>query len=475
MKLPIEARNIIDTLRKHGFEAYAVGGSARDFLMGKEPKDWDVTTNAKPEEIQKVFPYSFYTNKFGTVTVKTKKKAIEEIEVTTYRIDEEYSDKRHPDSVKFTTSLKEDLARRDFTVNAMAFDGEKIIDLFDGQEDLENKIIRAVGDPDKRFNEDALRMMRAIRFAVQLGFEIESETKAAVKKNHKLIQEISWERIRDEFEKIIMSEKPEEGIRLLEELNLLKYIIPELDMSIEVGQNKHHKLTVYEHLLSSLKFASIRGYALNIRLAALFHDIGKPRSKRGRGEEATFYGHEYIGAKMTQTILKRLRFPEELTRNVSHLVKHHLFYYNAGEVTESSVRRLLKNVGPENIDDLIKVRICDRLGSGVPKAVPYKLRHLMFMFEKVAKDPVSTKMLKIDGHDVMKILNIKPGPKIGAIMEALLAEVIEDPKLNTKKYLEKRTEELNKMDLKEIKEKSKDTIEEKREADEKEIMDKYRV
>lgn len=494
MKLPLEVQNIINILQKHGFEAYAVGGSVRDFLMGKEPKDWDVTTNARPEEIQKVFPDSFYTNKFGTVVVKIKnskgksrnfkskvkseeseKPYIKEIEVTTYRIEEDYSDKRHPDKVRFTASLEEDLARRDFTINAMAFDGDKIVDLFGGEEDLKNKIIRTVRDPYERFNEDALRLMRAVRFAVTLEFGIQENTKQAIKENAGLIKEISWERIRDEFGKIIMSPAPHEGIELLRKLGMLHYIIPELEIAVGVEQAKHHTLTVYEHLLSSLKFSAERKYEFNVRLAALFHDIGKPQTKQGTGQASTFYGHEYVGAKITRNILKRLRFPKEVVQNVSHLVKNHLFYYNVGEVTESAVRRLLKKVGPENIDDLIKVRVCDRLGSGVPKAIPYRLRHLMFMFEKVSKDPISTKMLAINGNDVMKILNIPPSPKIGAIMDALLAEVIEDPKLNTKEYLEKRIKELNEMDLEDIRKKAKDVIEEKRDEEEKGIMDKYKV
>lgn len=495
MKLPFEVQNVIHSLQKHGFEAYAVGGSVRDFLMGREPKDWDVTTNAKPDEIQKVFPDSFYTNKFGTVVVKyqkspskaspprveriktdkAQKSSINEIEVTTYRVEEDYSDKRHPDKVKFTANLEEDLARRDFTINAMAFDGKKVVDLFGGQEDLKNKIIRTVRNPDERFNEDALRLMRAVRFAVALGFEIEENTKQAIKANAELLKEISWERIRDEFEKIIMSPALHEGIELLRELGMLHYIIPELETAVGVEQAKHHTLTVYEHLVSSLKFSAQRNYAFNVRLAALFHDIGKPQTKQGIGEASTFYGHEYVGAKITRNILKRLRFPEDVAQNVSHLVKNHLFYYNVGEVTESAVRRLLKKVGPENIDDLIKVRICDRLGSGVPKAIPYRLRHLMFMFEKVSKDPISTKMIAVNGNDVMKILNIPSSPKIGAIMDALLAEVIEDPKLNTREYLEKRIRELNEMDLEEIRKKAKDVIEEKRDEEEKGIMDKYKV
>ena len=483
MNIPTEIRSIIEKLEKSGFEAYVVGGPVRDFLLGKTPKDWDITTNAKPEEIQKVFPESFYNNKFGTVTVvdkDAKDESLKNVEITTYRIDVGYSDKRHPDAIKFTPSLEEDLARRDFTVNAMALEVKsqkfiksiksskskvesyKIIDLFEGREDLKNKIIRAVGDPSARFNEDALRMLRAIRFSSQLGFEIEKNTFEAIQKNSGLLKFVSQERIRDEFEKIILSDRAYEGIELLRVSGLLSFIVPELEKGIGVSQNRHHIYTIYEHLVLSLKHCPSK--KLEVRLAALFHDIAKPQTKAGTGPDSTFYNHDFVGAKFARKILTRLKFPNKTIEKISLLVKNHMFYYNVDEVSEAGVRRLIRRTGRENLKDLMDLRIADRLGSGVPKAKPYKLRHLEYLIEKVSKDPVSAKMLKVNGQDIMKILNAKPGPKIGAILKVLLSEVIEDPEKNTKKYLEKRVKELNKLSEEEIK-KSEKIIEEKKEEE----------
>ncbi|MEI7425075.1 MAG: hypothetical protein WCK10_03085, partial [Candidatus Staskawiczbacteria bacterium] len=247
MTISKEVKSVIKDLQKAGFEAYIVGGCVRDFLLGQEPKDWDITTNAKPEEIQKVFPDSFYENNFLTVTVRTgsKNEKLAEIEITTYRFEAKYSDKRHPDEVKYAKELADDLSRRDFTVNAMAMNPEatgkkKVVDLFEGQKDLDNKIIRTVGNPEERFNEDALRMLRAVRFATTLGFKIEEKTAKAIKKNCIWLEAISEERIRDEFVKIIMADNAAAGIELLRELGLLKYIIPELLENYGVSQNKHH-------------------------------------------------------------------------------------------------------------------------------------------------------------------------------------------------------------------------------------------
>jgi poly(A) polymerase/tRNA nucleotidyltransferase (CCA-adding enzyme) len=463
MEIPKEVLGVVEKLKENGFEAYIVGGCVRDFLRGIEPEDWDVTTNAKPEEIMKIFPKSFYENRFLTVTVLTESEnpKLKEIEITTFRKEAKYTDKRHPDFVGFAKTLSEDLARRDFTVNAMAIDvrssklevrGYEIIDLFGGKEDLKNKIIRAVGEPRERFSEDALRMMRAVRFLVTLGegWKIEEKTKEAIKKNAFWISAISKERIRDEFLKIIMSERAAEGIESLRELGLLKYIIPELEEGYKVTQNKHHIYDCYEHSLRSLNFAAKKGFNMYVRLAALFHDIGKPRTKRGEGPNATFYGHEIVGAKMTAQILNRLRFSKKDIEKIVKLVRYHLFYYNPGEVGESSVRRLLRKIGPENIDELLQVRMADRIGSGVPKAEPYKLRHLRYMIEKVSRDPISVKMLKVDGNDVMEILKIKPGPKVGQILYILLEEVIEDPKKNEKEFLKKEIERLGKLEDKEL-------------------------
>ena len=465
MLIPKEVKSIIAGLQKAGFEAYIVGGCVRDFLLERQPKDWDVTTNAKPEEIQKVFPDSFYENKFLTVTVRTGSKInnLAEIEITTYRFEAEYSDKRHPDQVKYATKLEDDLGRRDFTVNAMAIEilksKTKVIDLFEGQKDLDKKIIRTVGNPDERFNEDALRMLRAVRFATTLDFEIEEKTKEAIKKNSIWLEAISQERIRDEFVKIIMSERAADGVELLRELGLLKYIIPELLENYGVSQNKHHIYDCYMHAIKALEFTAKKNLNMYVRLAALLHDIAKPRVKAGTGNDATFYNHEIVGAKVTFQILNRLKFSKKEVEKITKLVRYHLFYYNVDEVGEASVRRLVRNMGPENMEELLQVRQADRIGSGVPKAEPYKLRHLKYLIDKVSQDPISVKMLKINGNDLMSVLKIKPGPKIGQILDILLGYVLDDPKKNTKEFLEAKALELSEMtdfDLQKLSEKSKE-------------------
>jgi len=467
MTIPKEVKNVIDKLKSAGFEAFIVGGCVRDFLLaspkfneggrGIEPKDWDIATNANPKEIQKVFPDSFYENNFLTVTARTgsKKQELAEIEITTYRSEAKYSDKRHPDEVKFAKTIEEDLARRDFTVNAIAVDIKKtkkeIIDPFDGQNDLKNKIIRTVGIPEERFGEDALRMLRAVRFSTILGFKIEEKTKEAIKKNCIWLEAISQERIRDEFLKIIMADKAADGIEALRDLGLLKYIIPELEDGYGISQNKHHIYDCYQHSVKSLEYAAKKNFNIYVRLASLFHDIAKPKVKVGEGENATFYNHEIVGAKMTFQILSRLKFSKKDIEKITKLVRYHLFYYNVDEVKEASVRRLVKNVGPENMEELLQVRQADRIGSGVPKAEPYKLRHLKYLIEKVSQDPISAKMLKINGNDIIQILKEKPGPKIGQILDILLGYVLDDPKKNTKEFLEKESVKLSKLSEKELK------------------------
>jgi len=494
--IPEEIINIIKKLQSANFEAYLVGGCVRDLLMNpphkfmwgmnREPKDWDITTNAKPEEIQKLFPNNIYENKFGTVAVKTDSddEQLKIIEITTFRLEGKYTDKRHPDEVKFAKTIEEDLSRRDFTINAIALKPNtqnlkpELVDPYNGQEDIKNKLIRSVGEPEKRFNEDALRLMRAIRFSVQLGWEVEKKTFAALKKEAGFIEMIAKERIRDEFIKIIMSSLAKKGIELLEEVDLLKFIVPELRQGINNGQNKHHIYTIWEHNLRALDYAVKKNYGLEIRLASLLHDIGKPNTKAGEGLDCTFYNHEVVGAKITVKIMDDLRFPKDIAEKVIHLVRYHLFYYNVGEVTESGVRRFLSRVGAENVDDLIKVREADRIGSGVPKAVPYKLRHLLFMIEKVKRDPISPKMLKVNGEDVMKILKIQPGPKIGMILSILLDEVIDEPSKNRIKNLELRIKELGNLTDDELKKIAKVAREKKEEFEsgiEEEIKRKYYV
>ncbi|MEK7540799.1 MAG: HD domain-containing protein [Patescibacteria group bacterium] len=463
MTIPKEVKNVLEKLEKAGYEAYIVGGCVRDFLLEKEPEDWDITTNAKPEEIQKVFPDSFYENNFLTVTARAGAK---EVEITTYRLEAKYSDKRHPDQVKYAKTLEEDLARRDFTINAMALrlglgQSREVIDIFNGQKDLKNKTIRAVGNPAERFNEDALRMLRAVRFATTLGFAIEPETAKAIKKNSLWLKQISEERIREEFLKIIMSERAAEGVELLRELGLLKYIVPELEEGYGVSQNKHHIYDCYLHSIKALEYAAKKKFNMHVRLAALFHDIAKPRVKVGDGKEATFYNHEIVGAKMTFQILNRLKFSKKDIEKITNLVRYHLFYYNVDEVGESSVRRLVRNVGPENMEELLQVRQADRIGSGAPKAEPYKLRHLKYIIEKTSRDPISAKMLKINGNDIMKFLKIKPGPKIGHILDILLGYVLDDPKKNKKDFLEKEITKLGKLNDKELQKLSEKSKQEK--------------
>lgn len=479
MKIPQKVLFILKNLKESGFEAYVVGGCVRDILMKREPQDWDIATNAKPSEVIKIFPNSFCNNRFLTVTVLTgeKNERLKEVEVTTFRKESKYTDKRHPDFVSFAKTIQEDLSRRDFTINAMAIDvdifypeKETIIDPFRGMLDLKKRIIRAVGDPYERFSEDALRLLRAVRFAITLGegWKIEKGTEEAIKKNASLISLISKERIRDEFTKIIMSKRAKEGIELLRRFGLLKEIIPEIEEGYGVTQNKHHIYNCYEHYLNSLDFAAKKDFNLHVRLAALFHDIGKPRTKRGEGPDATFYGHEIVGAKMTSQILNRLKFPKKDIEKITRLVRYHLFYYNPGEVKEASVRRLIRNVGLENIEELLQLRMADRIGSGVPKAEPYKLRHLRYMIEKVSKDPISVKMLNIDGNEVMEILKIPPGPKVGYVLEVLLNKVLENPKKNQREILVKEVKKLGSLTDKELETMAKKAKEERERIQQKE-------
>jgi tRNA nucleotidyltransferase (CCA-adding enzyme) len=486
--IPKEVKDIILQLSGAGFEAYPVGGCVRDVMLGispdKGPKDWDITTNAKPEEIQKLFEDSVYENNFGTVAVKTESEdeRLKIVEITTFRVESNYSDKRHPDEIRFSKRLEDDLGRRDFTINATALEinnsDYELIDLYGGQKDLKKKIIKTVGNPEKRFGEDALRLLRAVRLATELGFKIEKETREAIEKKANLLTNVAEERIRDEFIRIIMADKADEGVRLLEELNLLEHIIPELREGIGCDQAKHHIYTVWEHSIRSLKYAAENNYSLKIRLAALLHDVGKPRTKEGKGEKATFYNHEMVGANMAKKIMKRLKFPKDLSEAVVHLVRYHLFYYNVGEVTEAGVRRFLRRVGSEYIDDLMRLREADRVGSGVPKAVPYKNRHLLFMIDKVKRDPISTKMLKISGDEVMAITGISPGPKVGWVLNALMEEILDEPDKNSKDYLEKRAKELVKLSDEELESKAKAGEKEQEEFEKgiiRELKEKHKV
>ncbi|MEK7193257.1 MAG: CCA tRNA nucleotidyltransferase [Patescibacteria group bacterium] len=493
-KIPKEVLEIAKTLKSQKYEAYLVGGCVRDLLFGREPKDWDIATSARPEEVQKIFSRAegetptdsvgagtVYENEFGTVGVKTRSEdpKLKVVEVTTFRLEGRYTDKRHPDEIKFAKTIEEDLSRRDFTVNALAMSIEgEIRDPFSGQDDLKEGIIRTVGKPEERFAEDALRLLRAARFATELDFQIDMPTRRAIEKEAGLLEMIAKERIRDEFQKMLMSSRAAAGIILLEEVNLLHYVLPELREGIGVGQNKHHIYTVFEHNVRSLEYAAKKNYSFEVRLASLLHDVGKPKVKRGEGPDCTFYNHDSVGAKITLGALERLRFSKEVIETVAHFVRYHMFYYNVGEVTAAGVRRFLARVGPEYVDDLLKIREADRIGSGVPKAVPYKLRHLLFMIEKVKHDPLSPKMLALRGEDVMRVAAIPPGPKIGQILSILLEEVLENPERNTKEKLESRVGELasfSEKDLDVLAQKANETKEEFESGAEEEMKKKYYV
>ncbi len=445
LELPEYATAVITRLREAGFEAFVVGGSVRDLLVGREPKDFDVTTNATPDQIQATFKDTLYNNDFGTVGVRITKGEGDtaerfEVEVTPYRAESAYADGRHPDSVEFGVSLEEDLKRRDFTINAMAYDGDKLVDLYKGQADAAAGIIQTVGDPKERFTEDALRMMRACRFAAQLSFDVAPDTIAAIQELAPTIEKVSWERIRDEFMKIVASDDSYRGVWLLHTTGLLEFIIPELIEGVGIEQNLHHIYSVFMHNVLAMQYCPSDDPL--VRLASLLHDVGKPRVKEGDGKHATFYNHDHVGAKMVRQIMKRLKFSKKDVERVVHLVDLHMFYYSQGEVSDAGIRRLVKRIGRENLDDFMAVRIGDRMGSGCQKEKPFKLIELERRIHEVEKDPMDTTMLKIDGNRVMEITGLTPGREVGVIMNKLLDDVLEDPSLNNEVYLEKRATEL---------------------------------
>ncbi len=468
--MPEAVINITETLEKGGFEAYIVGGCVRDLFLKRKPKDWDITTNATPEQIISLFPKTFYENKYGTVGVVNEPVPLDEkgitdetlhiVEITPYRLEAEYSDYRRPDSVTFSAKLEDDLKRRDFTVNAIAlkvrrYDSlldENIVDPFGGIKDIAKGVLHTVGTPEERFGEDALRMMRGVRISCELGFKMTSETEAGIKKTAHLLAKIAKERIRDEFVRIIMSENPMEGIVLLQKLGLLKYVVPELEQGIGIKQNQAHAFDVWTHLLKTVEHSAKKNFPLEVRLAALFHDIGKPESRRWSDEKKdwTFYGHDVIGARITKKILENLKFSNKIIEKVLKLVRWHMFFSDTEQITLSAVRRMVRNVGPENIWDLMNVRACDRIGTGRPKESPYRLRKYHSMIDEALRAPISVGMLKIDGGRIMEIAKIQPGPKIGHILAALLEEALEDPSKNTPEYLEKKALELASLPEKEL-------------------------
>ncbi len=428
--VPAGVLTIVERLRNAGHKAYVVGGAVRDALIGKDiPCDWDVATSASPEEVIELFSRTYPTGiKHGTVTV------IEDnlkVEVTTFRKETRYLDGRHPDNISFVVDIEEDLSRRDFTFNAIAYNPltEELIDPFGGIKDLKRGVVRAIGDPEERIVEDRLRMMRALRFAGLLKFRIDKKTFLAIKKNSGRILSVSVERIRDEFFKMLLIETPSFSLEYMRESGLMREIIPELLEGYEVAQNKHHAYSVYVHLL---KVCDNVPPKLNLRLAGLFHDIGKSRTKKG----PHFYGHEIVGAEMTKDILKRLRAPNELIKNVTHLVRHHMVNYS-DKWGDGAVRRFIRRVGVDNLPDIFELLKADTSGKGTGIGdwpIP-----LVARVDRVLDngEALSIKDLKINGADIIDLLKIPPGPKVGEILKDLLEMVIEEPYLNTSERLSK--------------------------------------
>ncbi|MFA5942365.1 MAG: HD domain-containing protein [Candidatus Paceibacterota bacterium] len=483
-RIPSEVTTVSTKLREAGFESYLVGGCVRDLIMDREPKDWDITTNAAPEQIQGLFPDSFYENDFGTVGVKTNSEdpRLAIVEITPYRTESGYSDKRRPDKVEFGTSLLEDLARRDFTINAIALDDSQghIVDPYEGQKDIKDKMLRAVGTPSERFNEDALRMLRAVRLVAELDFGIDGNTAMAISENSKHLSHVSCERIRDELVRILMSSQPMNALILAEKLGILEFVAPELAKAIGVEQNQAHSYDVFEHLMRTVQHAADKDLSLEVRLAALLHDIAKTETRRRSDEKGdwSFHGHEVVGSRVTKRILENLRFPRETIDKVLKLVRWHMFFSDPEQITLSAVRRMITNVGKENIWDLLNLRMCDRIGTGRPKEQPFRLRKYTAMVEQALRDPISVVMLKTDGNRIMEKFHAKPGPNIGYVLNALLEDVLEDPDLNNEEYLDRKTEELLKMpeeDLRNLGESGKKRKEAEESKEIGEIMGKYHV
>lgn len=454
--IPKEIQKIYKKIEEKGFDVYFVGGCVRNLLMQLPVKDWDLTTNATPQQILKLFSDGFYNNQFGTVGIPIGEQNI--VEITTFRTEHGYSDRRRPDKVSWGKTIDEDLSRRDFTMNAVALrfaslsQGKQtsskssiiFVDPFGGIKDIENKIIRTVGNPRERFKEDALRLLRGVRFATVLGFDIESNTGKEIVSDAHLIKEISNERTRDELLKILASDDPTKGILLLKDSGLLKYILPELLEGVGISMvrpGRHHTTDVFTHNLMSLKLAPTTDPI--VRFAALLHDVGKPKVK---GEDkdglVTFYNHEIAGAKIAYEICLRLRFSKKETERVVNLIRWHMFSVDE-KVSDAGVRRYIRRVGVENVKDLIDLRIGDRLGSGTQTAESWRLKKFKERIEEQLKPaPFGINDLAIDGNDIMKILNIKPGPEIGKILQTLFEEVDEDLSKNTKEHLLKRLKEI---------------------------------
>jgi tRNA nucleotidyltransferase (CCA-adding enzyme) len=433
LRVPRDVERVVESLTAGGHDAYVVGGCVRDAIRGVDPQDWDVATSATPAEIQKLFAKSLYTNRFGTVVVRSGE---HEVEVTTYRVEAGYSDHRRPDHVAFTDSLRDDLSRRDFTMNAMAWRPGKngtpgeLVDPFGGQRDLESRTLRAVGEPDERFREDALRMLRAVRFATLLDMRIDERTVDAIRRNAHLAETLSGERINQEITKILGAPRPSVAFRMLSDVGLLAVLCPELETCKGTPQEKFAAQNVFDHSLATLD-ATPAG-DLVLRLAGLLHDIGKPDTFA----DGHFHQHEFVGEVKARQILRRWKFEKETVAEVTHLIRNHMFWYET-HWTGSAVRRFIRKIGLDYIPALFALRRADNIGSGArsPRMHALEALWLRVQEEIASANAFSLRDLAIDGNDVMRELGIPPGPAVGRILNALFERVLDEPSLNTRERL----------------------------------------
>jgi tRNA nucleotidyltransferase (CCA-adding enzyme) len=446
-RVPAAITDLLRRLQRAGHRAYLVGGCVRDLLRGVAVSDWDIATIARPEEVLKIFPSAIPTGlKHGTVTVPTDAGPCE---VTTFRIEWGYTDARRPDRVEFVTDLEADLARRDFTVNAIAWDplhGEEV-DPFGGRDDLSARLLRAVGSPVDRFREDGLRPIRAARFAATLEFDLEPATEAALGEARAEVARVAAERLRDELLKLLGAPRPSRGFEVLRKAGLLAILLPELQASVAVPQNRYHAHDVYFHTVYTVDSAPAEKPI--VRLAAMFHDVGKPvtRVERENGD-ATFYNHEFESARLAEEAMTRLRFGRDTMEQVVHLVRYHMFDYRP-EWTDAAVRRFVQKVGVDKIADLFDLRIADNVGNGLKTGFPHYLEEFRGRIEGVlaAKAALTLGDLKVDGEDVMRELGLPPGPRVGEVLGWLLEQVVEEPSLNERERLLRRAREAFSIDL----------------------------
>lgn len=452
-QIPDAVKDVAIKLRNHNFEAYIVGGAVRDMLLNREPHDWDVATNATPDKVMSIFGSSFTVPtglKHGTVTVLGLHKNFPgdrffPVEVTTYRTEGTYSDGRHPDEVRFAKTIQEDLSRRDFTMNAIAYDplADVLVDPFNGQRDISYELVRAVGNPAERFAEDGLRCVRAIRQAVQLDFRIEENTYYDIFKptSIEMFQHVSKERVRDELLKMLSATTDSNWLWQLHETGLLAHIIPELDDGVRMVQNKYHNYDVFDHtsetVVNTINEPAKRGVW---RLGALLHDVGKPATrapKENAPGEFSFHNHEHVGAEMAADICSRLKLSTDDKTIVVNMVKHHMFDFQPGW-SDAAVRRFVRKVGPEMLDPLYALRFGDRMGKGFPNENPQPEIDLLKSRIEQAVTPdtaFTVKNLAINGSDVIRLLNCKPGKIVGDTLAFLLEKVIDSPELNTAETL----------------------------------------